>query len=209
MTNLTAIAVLVLLVSCGGGSGSTQGDGAVPASTSAARATTTAQTTSGEDSEVRTIEVEVQQPALYDSGAGVTLLIEDVRIGDLTTMPADIAEQMEIGLDDPNSLSFLIMTITVENSSSAPIAFYPDQSTALVGSRQVNANFWFSDSFTSNDATILDGATVTGDVYFELLSSADEVAALGQARYTTSGPADPESFETLGGDVDITVVWNS
>ena len=207
MKRPAAVAVLVLLVSCGGRQGSGLGDGDIPTSTSATRATTTAQTTPGEASEVRTIELEVPKPPIYQSGAGVTLLIEDVRIGDLTTMTADIAEQMEIGLDDPNSLSFLIMTVTVNNSSSTPIAFYPGQSTALVGSQQVNANFWFSDSFTSNDATILDGASVTGDVYFELPISAGEVASVGQARYTTSGPADPETFDSLGSDVDLTVLW--
>ena len=48
---------------------------------------------------------------------------------------------------------------------------------------------------------------MTEDVYFELPQSADDVADLGKARYAVSGPFDDETFETVGPDVDLTIVW--
>lgn len=167
--------------------------------------TTTTSDAAGDD--VRTIELEVADPPSYDSGSGVTLTIDDVRVGDLTSLPPDMAGEIEFALEDPDSQSLLIFTITVNNQGDAPVSFFPDQGTALIGTEQVTANFLLSESFTGGGGTILDGASVTKDVYFELPQSADEVADLGEARFTADGPFDEESFESVGPDVDLTLSW--
>ena len=164
-------------------------------------------TTNAGDDIVRTIELDLSEAQTYDSGSGVTLSIDDVRVGDLTSLPPDMAEDMEPALEDPNNQSLLILTITVENQGDAPVGFFPDQGTALIGSEQVTANFFLSESFTGGSSTILDGASVTKDVYFELPQSADEVGDLGAARFTADGPFDDETFESVGSEVDITVTW--
>jgi hypothetical protein len=181
----------------GGGTTTTQ-DGGTPTTSGSAAA----------PGEPRTIELDVTGTTTYDSGSGVTLSIDDARVGDITSLAAEDLEELSLSRENPDSLSFLILTITVTNGGDVPIGFYPDQGTALVGSEQVTANFFLSASFTGGGGSILDGATVTEDVYFELSQLADEVAALGQARYTVSGPSDDETFESLGDDVDLTVEWS-
>ena len=214
--SMVSFTVLLLLVTfmatgCATTTNSDQPDEeSVPtiASTTTTSAATQTTSTSDQGTEARTIELDVSDPPVYDNGAGVTLRINDVRVGDLTSVPDDIAEELSFGLDDLNSRAFLIMTITVRNDSTAPVGFFPDQGTALVGSRQVEANFWFSESFTGGSGTILDGASITEDVYFEVPDLADDVAALGQARFTVDGPFDPDSFESLGENVDLSVSWS-
>ena len=203
------MAILLAVAACSSDSpsvdsGSAATVGAQP--TTAAATDTTDQAPSG-DGEARTIELAIANPPTYDSGSGITLTIDDARVGDLTSLPDDVAEEMAFGLDDPNSQSFLILTITVQNLSEAPVSFFPDQGTSLVGSEQVDANFFFSESFTGLGGAILDGASVTKDVYFELAESADDVAGLGQARYTVSGPFDDETFDSVDPDVDLTIGW--
>lgn len=206
-----AMAILLAVAACSSDSSSIDNGSA---STAGSQLVTTAdrdsdatdQASSG-NGEARTIELTVANPPMYDSGSGVTLTIDDARVGDLTSLPKDVAEEMAFGLEDPNSQSFLILTITVQNLSEAPVAFYPDQGTALVGSDQIDANFIFPESFTGATGAILDSASVTEDVYFELSQSADDVADLGKARYAVSGPFDDETFETVGPDVDLTIVW--
>jgi hypothetical protein len=210
---------LILVAGCGGndsgGSDTTAGSGSETPTTQVDGTATTqdggAPTTSGgaaAPGEPRTVELDVTGTPTYDSGSGVTLTIDDARLGDITSLAAEDLEELSLSLEDPDSPSFLILTITVTNGGDVPIAFYPDQGTALVGSEQVTGNFFLSGSFTGGGGSILDGATVTEDVYFELSQLADEVAALGQARYTVSGPSDDETFESLGDDVDLTVEWS-
>jgi hypothetical protein len=191
------------------GSGSetptTQGDGT---STTQDGGTPTTSGGAAAPGEPRTIELDVTGTPTYDSGSGVTLTIDDARVGDITSLVAEDLEELSLSLENPDSPSFLILTITVTNGGDVPIGFYPDQGTALVGSEQVTANFFLSGSFTGGGGPILDGATVTEDVYFELSQLADDVAGLGQARYTVSGPSDNETFESLGDDVDLTVEWS-
>ena len=146
--SMVSFTVLLLLVTfmatgCATTTNSDQPDEeSVPtiASTTTTSAATQTTSTSDQGTEARTIELDVSDPPVYDNGAGVTLRINDVRVGDLTSVPDDIAEELSFGLDDLNSRAFLIMTITVRNDSTAPVGFFPDQGTALVGSRQVEAN---------------------------------------------------------------------
>lgn len=210
--NLLVGVVVVVAVACSG-VGSTDGQsdttaGSTSQTTANAPAATNPPATSG-SGEPKTIELDVANPPTYDSGSGIQLTIDDARVGDLTSLSASEKEDLAIALDDPNSASLLILTITVTNGSAMPIAFFPDQGTALIGQNQVDANFFLSESFTGSGGTILDGATVTQDIYFELSQSAADVAALGQARYTVSAPFDDDTFEPLGEDVDITVNWSS
>lgn len=208
---LLAIAISVAVAACAGGD-QTIGVDAVDTTSGLATPTTRAESgqtvRTGASGEPRTIELVVASPPVYDSGSGVTLTIGDARVGDLNSVSAEALEELSIALENSNSQSLLILTITVVNSGDRPVGFFPDQATALVGSAQVGANFLLSESFTGGAGTILDGASITKDVYFELSQSADDVAGLGRARYTTSGPFDYESFESIGGDVDLIVEWS-
>lgn len=206
---LLVILAVVGAVSCDGSEPGGTGDTGNPADTDTTHASTPSATDAEpETDEPRTIELDVSNRPSYDSGSGVTLTIDDARVGDITSLSADDLEEFSVALDNPDSRSLLVLTVTVTNAGDTPIAFYPDQGTALVGSEQAPANFLLSESFTGGGGSILDGATVTKDVYFELSQQADDVAALGQARYTASGPADEETFESLGDDVDLTVEWS-
>lgn len=200
--------MVVAGVACSGSETAETIVGQSPVATSAETVATSPPATSA-SGEPRTIELDLASPATYESGSGVTLTIDDVRVGDLTSLSASEKEDLSIALEDPNSASLLILTITVTNGSTSPIAFFPDQGTALIGSDQVPANFFLSESFTGGGGAILDGATVTKDVYFELSQSADAVAGIGEARFTASAPFNDETFEPVGEDVDITVVWTS
>lgn len=208
---ILALATLLAVAACSGGESVNGGDSV---DTTAPSIDSTTRTDSEETDqttapgEPRTIELDVTSPPVHDSGSGVTLTIDDARIGDLASLSPDEMEDLSIALESENTRAFLILTITVVNGGEIPIGFYPDQGTALVGSEQVDANFLLSESFTGGGGTILDGASVTSDVYFELTQPADEAAGLGQARYTASGPFDDESFEPVGDDVDLTVEWS-
>jgi hypothetical protein len=208
---LLVLAILLAVAACDVGD-STNGSAAVDTSNGQPTPTTGAAVEQPEPTtatgEPRTIELDVASPPIYDSRSGITLTIDDARIGDLASLsPADM-EELAIALENPNSQSFLILTITVENGGEIPIGFFPDQGTALIGSEQVDANFLLSESFTGGGGTILNGASVTNDVYFEVSQPADNVAALGQARYTVSGPFNDASFDSVGEDVDLTVEWS-
>ena len=202
---ILALAVVLAFAACNGGDSV---DTTAPSIDSTTRADSeeTDQTTA--PVEPRTIELDVTSPPVYDSGSGVTLTIDDARIGDLASLLPGEMEDLSIALENENTRAFLILTITVVNGGEIPIGFFPDQGTALVGSEQVDANFLLSESFTGGGGTILNGASVTNDVYFELTQPADDAAGLGQARYTASGPFDDESIEPVGDDVDLTVEWS-
>ncbi len=153
---------------------------------------------------MRIIELQLSEPPVYDSGSEVTLTIGAARLGDLAS-DADIDRAST--LEDPSSQSLLILTILVENQREAAMGLYPDQGTAVVGTAQVDASVFLSGSFTGEDAAIPGGAAPTEEVTFELPQSADEVAALGEARFTVAGPFDFDTSEPLGNDVDLAISW--
>ncbi len=153
---------------------------------------------------MRTTELQLSDPPVHDSGSGVTLTIGAARLGDLSS---DVDIDRASTLEDQSSQSLLILTIIVENQRDAAVGLYPDQGTAVVGTTQVDASVFLSGSFTGEDAAIPGGAAPTEEVTFELPQPADEVVALGEARYTVAGPFDFDTSEPLGSDVDLTISW--
>ena len=153
---------------------------------------------------MRTIELQLSDPPVYDSGSGVTLTIGAARLGDVTSEGAEgVAEAME----NSSNKALLVLTIIVENRRDAAVGLYPDQGTAVVGTVEAVASVFLSGSFSGDDAAIHSGAAPIEEVTFELPQSADEVAALGEARYLVSGPFDHKTNDALGSDVDLTISW--
>jgi hypothetical protein len=153
---------------------------------------------------MRTIELQLAQTPVYDSGSGVTLTIAGARLGDVTSDgDGDLASTLE----DPSTQSLLILNILVENERDGTVGFYPDQGTLFVGTLQGDASVFLSGSFTGDDGALPSGASATEEVTFELPQPADEIASLGQARYVVAGPFDFDTSEPVGSDVDLTISW--
>jgi hypothetical protein len=153
---------------------------------------------------MRTIELRLTETPVYDSGSGVTLAIGKARLGDVKS---DGADDLASSLEDPSTLCLLILTILVENKRDVAVGLYPDQGTAIVGPAHVDASVFLSGSFTGDDGAIPTGASPVEEVTFELPQPADEVASLGEARYTVAGPFDFDTSEPVGSDVDLTITW--
>lgn len=129
---------------------------------------------------------------------GFTLAIENLGYLNRDDLGAEADDVLEA-----DTQTVLALNMTVENTTDDTLAFYPDQSTLIVGNQQVEAHFFLSEQVGGD---FIGNVVKDGVVMYETSLSKDEVEALGEVRYVVDGPHD-EDFERVGDDVDVTLSW--
>jgi hypothetical protein len=145
---------------------------------------------------------EFDEPFVWEEN-GVRLSITGVGLTDATSdeIPSDVAEFLEDGAQ-----VVVVLEMTASNDSGQAIDFYPSQGTIQLLREQVEADFWFSDSFAGSEWR--DGVDDSGQVFWQLTSTSyDDALQAGELTYTTSTVFSTEDFEEVAGGAEITVTW--
>lgn len=164
------------------------------------------------EQEVTEQETETPEPAEEPEAADNELLIgtQTVETGGfvLTVDAAAYFDRDELGPDaqeilEPGTKSLISLKVSVENTTDETLAIYPDQGTLVVGSEQMMANVWVSDSVGGD---FYGPVSKEGTVVFESTQTTDEIVAAGGARYIVDAPHN-EDFASTGDDVDLNLNW--
>lgn len=99
----------------------------------------------------------------------------------------------------------VVLGVGAENTSDQVIAFYPDQGEIVLGSEQVAAETFISDSVGHSEWQ--PGVARDGSVVFISNAPFEDVEAIGELRYLVGAASDAETFSPVGEDVDLTITW--
>lgn len=146
---------------------------------------------------------ELDDPVVYED-SGVRLSITGVGLSSMDSPEVD--ESLGDFVED-DTQTVLALEMTASNDSGAMVDFYPDQGTVHVGREQVEADLFLSESVGGAD--MRDGVDNNGLVVWQLTAPYDEVVAEGQLTFAASAPVDSESFDQVGGEVELTVEWDA
>lgn len=213
----TAIAVLVLLAGCvdteGMGPGS-EPDPAPQADDAEEDATDEEETDAEEetDDDLDTDEPddeEMEQTAqVFDDPfvweqEGIRISVTGIGINRIDERtPDDVTRALE---DDTNTV--LVLDVTASNDHGEAIDLYPSQGEIQVGREQVDAAMWLGDPIAGSG--MRDGTDDSGEVFWELTSDYDDVAAEGALDYIVTGPSNAETYDrVIDGDIELAVEWD-
>lgn len=146
---------------------------------------------------------ELDDPVVYED-SGVRLSVTGVGLSSMDSPEAD--ESLGDFVED-DTQTVLALEMTASNDSGGMVDFYPDQGTVHVGREQVEADLFLSESVGGAD--MRDGVDNNGLVIWQLTAPYDEVVAEGQLTFAASAPVDSESFDRVGGEVELTVEWDA
>lgn len=127
--------------------------------------------------------------ATYQTGP-MTITVNKAQLSNIKVSDQSTADMMSVPKDE--TVGLLVIDLTVENTSTDDISFYPNQSVIVTNTKeQIDCALWFSDSVGGD---FLGQVVKNGQIYFFFNGPADEV---NHIQWRIDSPFDT-NYENIG-----------
>lgn len=145
--------------------------------------------------------------SVFEAAEGLRFEVLDVQLNDVPNAPEDVTSEIEPFFDD-GLAPVLGVQARVVNETDGDVEWFATQSTIVVNGQSIEPDLFFSDSMPMDG--LLAGTSAEVGIQYVLPADTDleALATASDVRIVGSGPVDPESFDTIGEDIDMTVSWS-
>jgi hypothetical protein len=95
----------------------------------------------------------------------------------------------------------IIIVGSIRNDRDKVVEFYPNQGTLVMGEDQYEASLWESDL----GGTVYDGVSTEGFILFESPRDIEWFDDVTEVRFLAPGAFDSDTFNSVTGDIDLTL----
>jgi hypothetical protein len=127
--------------------------------------------------------------------AGVILTLGNVQFAS-----AEYLDGQGMLLDESTKTGIIIVG-SIRNDRDKAIEFYPDQGTLVVGEDQLEASLWEGNL----GGTVYDGVSTEGFILFESPRDIEWFDDVTEVRFLSGGSFDPDTFNSVTDDIDLTL----